>query len=599
MEATEDFVQASDMTTAQQERESESVRKETRKAKKRALDSHEDDCNRVEKPGTKDKQLQEQNTLWLDEGHMTQVSFLLGRIIWNEEELIRDSRDDELVRLDRACLEGVFEVDKYYRSGCQRELLLYRRKAFNEQWRFLQEEVINKGMMGWIQGPSGTGKSTTTVAFSLSLDVKEWSVTYLKISEHFDFTSVQFIDGKRRWFCSEEYSTNQLTKRILSDWSDGKKHLLILDGYWSFDDKHHNVYMTCLSWNKKDRQNRRFVAVSSMIFRPKAYSEEDRENNLKEHIVPSWTMEEYQEAVKHEELYNLVEPCLDVYTCTAFLGKEHVTKDNRMRCKYYVAGGSCRYMFDMKTSKVFSELDYAIARASDISAIFQGNSKFSAQKSINRLIASIPTHNLRWSCFIPVSRYVATELAPSVHLSLLKSQIDSGIAYRAREGFLLEMLFLKGLSTGSLHVTCRDTTESKLWKPYYIIEGFTGLKGHQLPSLACICWKLLGELDGGYDYVLVHYDKRTVDFVMLTVAERRSLKLSLLSQTLVDLRIPQGRGWKVDIIFITPKRTLATFAIEALEDSGALKEYGWEAGKEKDKVKVACFELRYSVSLAM
>ncbi|EKX31902.1 hypothetical protein GUITHDRAFT_156461, partial [Guillardia theta CCMP2712] len=61
------------------------------------------------------------------------------------------------------------------------ELFLYCREAFTKQQSFLRERVLEQGALGWIQGPPGTGKTTTTLAFCLSLDMKEWMVTFLRL----------------------------------------------------------------------------------------------------------------------------------------------------------------------------------------------------------------------------------------------------------------------------------------------------------------------------------------------------------------------------------------------------------------------------------
>eukprot|EP00960_Hanusia_phi_P019941 588560-Hanusia_phi.AAC.1 len=104
--------------------------------------------------------------------------------------------DNKLVYLDGSYLQGAAGDD------CGRDLLLYRREAFDEQWRFLQEEVIEEGVLGWIEGPPGTGKTRTTQAFCLSLDMKEWSLTFLRVAKYVELTCVQVTDKGRRWLRS-------------------------------------------------------------------------------------------------------------------------------------------------------------------------------------------------------------------------------------------------------------------------------------------------------------------------------------------------------------------------------------------------------------
>jgi MoxR-like ATPase len=50
------------------------------------------------------------------------------------------------------------------------KLVLYCRPTFHEQFKFLRERAINNGVLGWILGPPGTGKSATSLAFASTLD---------------------------------------------------------------------------------------------------------------------------------------------------------------------------------------------------------------------------------------------------------------------------------------------------------------------------------------------------------------------------------------------------------------------------------------------
>lgn len=60
-------------------------------------------------------------------------------------------------------------------------LHLYCRAAFHNQFEFLQERVVKEGVLGWILGPPGTGKSTTALAFAAQLDKKVWTVTWIHL----------------------------------------------------------------------------------------------------------------------------------------------------------------------------------------------------------------------------------------------------------------------------------------------------------------------------------------------------------------------------------------------------------------------------------
>eukprot|EP00960_Hanusia_phi_P042264 755395-Hanusia_phi.AAC.1 len=221
--------------------------------------------------------------------------------------------DDKLVRLDSSYLQGASGDDR------RRELLLYRRKAFEEQWGFLQEEVINEGVLGWIQGPPGTGKTRTTQAFCLSLDMTEWGLTFLRVAKNVYLTCVQVTDKERRWLTSDAEDEAKVLKRVLAELSESKKHLVVLDGYLERESDHNRIFKKCLKWRDAKRESRRLAIVTSMSSRAKPKWQEDQEMKLREHTVPSWTIEEYLQAAEHEELYMLVKPFLDIDPSAAYL----------------------------------------------------------------------------------------------------------------------------------------------------------------------------------------------------------------------------------------------------------------------------------------
>eukprot|EP00960_Hanusia_phi_P008758 250931-Hanusia_phi.AAC.1 len=96
-------------------------------------------------------------------------------------------------------------------------------------------------------------------------------------------------------------------------------------------------------------------------------------------------------------------------------GQEPSVKEGQIRRKYYLAGGSCRYMFEMTGADVREELQNAIQDASDIAGIFTGNIGSSSPEIINCLIATFiykdPTMNAKTRQSMPVSTYAARQLA--------------------------------------------------------------------------------------------------------------------------------------------------------------------------------------------
>ncbi|EKX33524.1 hypothetical protein GUITHDRAFT_120269 [Guillardia theta CCMP2712] len=258
-------------------------------------------------------------------------------------------KEEKYFRLDRSCSRGT-----NVNSG--EHLLLYCRQAFLEQFRFLREQVLEHGALGWIQGCPGTGKTTTTLSFCMVLDRNEWSFTCIRLKAISDTFVVEVSGNRRRTYSVATESEWKQMTLLLEGLSDSKKSLMVLDGYLSYQESHKRALVACVGWREADRQNRRLVVVMSSAFRGKIYDEEDRELGLKEHIVPSWRIDEYLEAVQFDEFYNQVAPSLEMNVTGEILSLEMTTgsksKQQRVRHKHYLAGGSCRYMFDMTAAEV-------------------------------------------------------------------------------------------------------------------------------------------------------------------------------------------------------------------------------------------------------
>eukprot|EP00960_Hanusia_phi_P063236 765415-Hanusia_phi.AAC.1 len=245
--------------------------------------------------------------------------------MWKEVEVKLDrtgfDEDRRLFCLDGSYLKGVTDDE------VPRELLLYCREAFRKQWQFLREEVISNGALGWIQGPPGTGKTMTMLSFCFSQEMSEWSVTIVRVGVQKGYRYIQTTGNKRRWSTSSEEIGAELIKRILSECSDEKKRIVVLDGFVKKESAHEQMYSRCRWWRGLDREHRRRVVVTSMSSRGKVKDEEDRANKLRVHNVVSWTLDEYLEAVQYDELYEVVEPMLVVGSRTDVKAVKEATKN--------------------------------------------------------------------------------------------------------------------------------------------------------------------------------------------------------------------------------------------------------------------------------
>jgi hypothetical protein len=145
------------------------------------------------------------------------------------------------------------------------------------------EDAVKVGHNLRVSGPPGTGKSTEAWAWGLW---KAWTTQKKVVWFHFsEFTSSKVvIDG-----ASKQVKVALSAK--ISDIEASVGDFLIVDGMTKNDSV--EISRACYAWSKQ-QDKRLFVTVSSVSI-PVALQEEE-EANVKSYSVPSWTLEQYQQA---------------------------------------------------------------------------------------------------------------------------------------------------------------------------------------------------------------------------------------------------------------------------------------------------------------
>ena len=558
---------------------------------------------RVKQLGEREKQLGEQ----LGE-RMKQLGErerqLRDRVKQLDEErrdLQRQSRKSDGPRIDwvesEAGLDrtGFCHGNKYFRFDASYlqgdgEILLYCRKAFHEQQRFLREQVLESRALGWIQGPPGTGKTTTTLAFCLSLSMKEWSVTFFQLDATKWTECIQIIRSKRRSCTIPVECSLKWTRKILEDWPDSEKRLVVIDGYLRYESHHARCYRACTRWLLGDRQNRRVIVVTSMSG-GKVRDRFEDDVNLMPHTVVSWTTGEYLNAVKWDDFYKRVKAMLALHDTAVHIGmrirKRNGTKEEQIMSKHYLAGGSCRYMFEKTAAMVKQRLDRALASCRNLEYLFQGIVGDSSLDAVNHLTARY-MHGEEAS-WMPVSKYVAMKLAEVAEVGVLKRLLD-GTSIPSIRGYLFELLFFKKVKQG-LTLTYRQggSRVNQVWMgcPVFLFDANEVMES--LPQERA-CLRPINVFQPGYDAVIVNVRAKLVELVQVTISSSHSFKISPFAKALKKLNIPT-KGWKVKVVFIVPPERLEDFEIDTIKNCGALEEYGWKKGSEGKQAEVASIDM--------
>ncbi|EKX31185.1 hypothetical protein GUITHDRAFT_122608 [Guillardia theta CCMP2712] len=476
------------------------------------------------------------------------------------------------------CLDG--SLWDQTSSGQGRQRVLYCRECFNEQWHFIKERVCEAGRLGWILGPPGTGKSTTTMSFIQSLSMEEgWMVMCVRLLKWSSIQVLQVDDGVLRIADLPRNGAEEMLRRVLREWSQSnKKYLVSLDGYQ--EDVHDLVLSECIYWLHKDQENRRVVITTSMSSRVKKKIELDRMEKVEELMVYSWTLEEYLEAIKYEMFYKSVASVMEWS-----LDAEEASEETRSRVvesKYQIVGGSCRHMFECTTDQAIQELCAAMNSVSHFRTLFEMNVGDLSKQFVNRLHGKYRIGNQVYRTFI--SRFVARELAEKLGESFV-SKIEH-LHGMTENPFLrriwFEMLFFARIGREpGLQVTLRSENQAESekhddWQRCSVIP----LEAREVQKAlkqgpARLCLKPLNWNQGGYDAVIVDSNDNLVHFIQVTIAETRDLKLRFMYDCLQSLGIEQGGTWKVEVVFVVPKANLYKFRLNCVEDELILTQYGW------------------------
>ena len=271
----------------------------------------------------------------------------------------------------------------------------------------------------------------------------------------------------------------------------------------------HKLYSICLLWRHGDWDNRRLVVTTSMSSRSKKNHGQDLEEKAKELKVYSWTLEEYQEAVKYDLLYESVVDVMGVRGDSKEGSRRHEPReeeyDSRGReveSKYQIVGGSCRYIFENIREEAIQDLSDAMDSMSDVRSLLNFGMRDRAEQFVTRLHGKYRTGGkVQWEL---ISKSTATELAQKHGESFVRQVEElSGMAENPTlRGVLFEMLFFaRTAKEPGLQVITTGTKESVKWGVFPVetfdptqVYGFAEQRKRERVCLKPLKWN-----QGWYD----------------------------------------------------------------------------------------------------
>ena len=460
-------------------------------------------------------------------------------------------------------------------EGNSTELLLFRRDDVNQQFDFLQNNVIDGSSIAYILGPPGTGKSVTSFAFAMSLSRKKWVVTWVHIRQS-SYPLVERFSGETKT-CTSFQSGQHLCSglpNIFQSRFEGKKHIVFIDGIVL--SMHGEIQETCRFWVDKDRDNIRLVFISLMSSAYKQ-SHADPPKNVLRFLISSWTLQEYLSAVRNQDFLNSVKESLD----SCIISSEPLSTDDLIVSKYYFAGGSSRYMFVHSTERVINCLDEAVGNINifDINLYLIGDT---SNHVINRLFSSFKVQYGRQVCFS--SEYVVTALAIKAgpqYISRMAQLLDP--QNPSLNGWLMEIYFFASINKGGFnHI---DSFSTKQQWPQCEVRCFDPVNVTTIPEYFQKIWlKPKKWNQGGYDAVYIEKESSLVRFVQVTRADKHIFSMnyfSTLLQKLTQQKIVDVK--KLEIFFIIPEAKQSTFNLSVITGSWKeLSKYGTNEWKKPE-----------------
>ncbi|OQR89475.1 hypothetical protein THRCLA_22687 [Thraustotheca clavata] len=242
-----------------------------------------------------------------------------------------------------------------------------------------------------LSGPPGTGKSTNCAAIALACALANYVVTWIHLSNH-NFPECVRLDGLQKKTCFVHKSgldDNDLDS-FVNDVPIRKPML-------SF-----SMVLLQLTAKKKD-----FTDTGAERIRNQGIKG-DVLLGVREHIVMSWTLSQYFNAIQNINFFILVKCHLDVSQDTIQNKSTDDDVDPKKACvkaKHYFAGGSARMMFNYSTAEVVGILESAV-QASDIESIAAGVMGHRKLGAMNRLLCRYDGQTTSI-----ISEYIASAIA--------------------------------------------------------------------------------------------------------------------------------------------------------------------------------------------
>ncbi|KAG1688182.1 hypothetical protein DVH05_003964 [Phytophthora capsici] len=302
----------------------------------------------------------------------------------------------------------------------------------------------------------------------------------------------------------------------------------------------------------------------------------------------SWTLSEYQEALKHDKLFTHVKKMFDVDVDSSVSPNR---RDELAEVKYYVAGGSAQLMFDFSTDEAETALTDALSWTNDALKFVKGTIGLEYPEMVKRLFALYPPNGGTYRDG-PQCRFVSSFVAKKISLRVGPERLQT-LAYTlpvnsALEGQMLEMWFFSCLTYEGVQcykLEGSSICEAEKWLKCDV-NTFDPESNDAINLVKPQMWfEPLKWHNAGFDGVFVDYqdvadtdtsakqagysNKLHVRFVQVTRLEKHSFKTECFKHLLSRFKAHMGDSlWisRVEVYFVVPLSNMEVFSIPINEE---------------------------------
>ena len=453
------------------------------------------------------------------------------------------------------------------------DLVLYNRPACRQQVKFIQESVIANGKDGFIFGQPGTGKSTTTF-FACCVLRREYDIVWIHVAPDKGYAEIVTIQGnymRKVKVPRDQVFLNVSLKKMDDKHQRTSQTILVLDSFNFTTPEAERLLRDARWWRENDLINRRLITVSSMGCFDK--SEKKVNEYTKRHGVGSWSLEEYMEAIKRDDLWESVRH--------AFSGIQAVLKEREelVKAKFYYAGTSARFMFGLSIEEIKDAITSAMRVMSPRTRECTSTESILSNAFKHSLISFIyePDCVFRQAGF--VSQHAARTFGAASKAGALRSLAAEGefASNSQARGWVFEAYFLACASEKSDLVLRKEVNSKKskraivTWScpqpDFRRICVFTPQSlNHKLPLDTWL--RPDSPQQPGFDAVML-LSNGLIRFIQTTVAQEHDLKMWALANLVTRLQQLGHEVTDAEVFFVIPDDAFAkNFVITEL--------HGWE-----------------------